>query len=50
MSAFKTLILSVLLSAGLVLPATAQETSPEKSIVRVNATLQSFNFLRPWEK
>ena len=50
MSAFKTLILSVLLSAGLVLPATAQETSPEKSIVRVNATLQSYNFLRPWEK
>ena len=50
MSACKTLILSVLFSAGLVLPATAQETSPEKSIVRVNATLQSFNFLRPWEK
>lgn len=28
----------------------AQESSPEKSIVRVNATLQSYNFLRPWEK
>jgi len=23
---------------------------PEKSILRVNATLQSYNFLRPWEK
>tara|TARA_R110000850_G_scaffold204570_9_gene330789 strand:- start:1177 stop:2610 length:1434 start_codon:yes stop_codon:yes gene_type:complete len=28
----------------------AQNTSPDKSIVRVNATLQSYNFLRPWEK
>ncbi len=25
-------------------------TSPEKSLVRVNATLQSYSFLRPWEK
>lgn len=24
--------------------------SPEKSLVRVNATLQSYNFVRPWEK
>jgi len=24
--------------------------SPEHSIIRVNATLQSYNFLRPWEK
>lgn len=30
--------------------AAAQEASPENSIVRVNATLQSYNFLRPWEK
>lgn len=32
--------------------ASAQEKgpSPEKSLVRVNATLQSYNFLRPWEK
>ena len=28
----------------------AQEASPEKSIIRVNSTLQSYNFLRPWEK
>lgn len=28
----------------------AQESSPEKSIVRVNATLQDYSFLRPWEK
>lgn len=36
-------------------PAAAQkkaavQTSPEKSLVRVNATLQSYNFVRPWEK
>ncbi len=28
----------------------AQDVSPENSIVRVNATLQEYNFLRPWEK
>ncbi|MCB1089674.1 MAG: PDZ domain-containing protein, partial [Verrucomicrobiae bacterium] len=27
-----------------------QQPSPEKSLVRVNATLQSYNFVRPWEK
>ncbi len=27
-----------------------EKPSPEKSLVRVNATLQSYNFLRPWEK
>ncbi len=32
------------------LPAAAQKSTPEKSIVRVNATLQSYSFLRPWEK
>ncbi|MCP5538893.1 MAG: PDZ domain-containing protein [Akkermansiaceae bacterium] len=31
-------------------PASAQEASPEKSLIRVNATLQSYNFVRPWEK
>lgn len=33
-------------------PAFAQKTkaSPEKSIVRVNATLQDYSFIRPWEK
>jgi len=28
----------------------AQKSAPEKSIVRVNATLQDYSFLRPWEK
>ncbi len=27
-----------------------EKPSPEKSLMRVNATLQSYNFLRPWEK
>jgi hypothetical protein len=30
--------------------AAAQESSPANSIVRVNATLQDYSFLRPWEK
>jgi S1-C subfamily serine protease len=30
--------------------AAAQEASPGNSIVRVNATLQDYSFLRPWEK
>lgn len=30
--------------------AEAQKSTPEKSIVRVNATLQDYSFLRPWEK
>ncbi|MEX2579007.1 MAG: PDZ domain-containing protein [Verrucomicrobiales bacterium] len=44
---------SLFLALFLVLPAggvKAEESSPENSIVRVNATLQSYNFLRPWEK
>ena len=28
----------------------AQKASPEKSIIRVNSTLQDYSFLRPWEK
>ncbi|MCB1065128.1 MAG: PDZ domain-containing protein [Verrucomicrobiae bacterium] len=47
------LLASVLVLFGLLVPAglRAQEKpSPEKSLVRVNATLQSYNFLRPWEK
>ncbi|HQW28938.1 MAG: PDZ domain-containing protein [Verrucomicrobiales bacterium] len=31
-------------------PCAAQRSSPEKSIIRVNATLQDYSFLRPWEK
>jgi S1-C subfamily serine protease len=38
--------LAVLPGASLI----AQDASPERSIVRVNSTLQSYNFLRPWEK
>ena len=30
--------------------AAAQESSPANSLVRVNATLQDYSFLRPWEK
>jgi hypothetical protein len=30
--------------------AAAPKAAPEKSIVRVNATLQDYSFLRPWEK
>ncbi len=33
-----------------VAPAMAQKSAPEKSLVRVNATLQDYSFLRPWEK
>lgn len=39
-----------LISALAPLGAGAQAPSPEKSLVRVNATLQSYNFVRPWEK
>lgn len=28
----------------------ADEPTPETSIIRVNATLQTYNFVRPWEK
>ena len=31
-------------------PAGAGGPSPSNSLVRVNATLQAYNFLRPWEK
>ncbi|MEM7697671.1 MAG: PDZ domain-containing protein [Verrucomicrobiota bacterium] len=39
----------VSLSLFTVLESSA-ETSPDQSIVRVNSTLQSYNFIRPWEK
>jgi hypothetical protein len=50
MSLRKLIPAVALIASALALPLSAQETSPEKSIVRVNATLQSYNFLRPWEK
>lgn len=50
MSLCKLIPAVALIASALALPLNAQETSPEKSIVRVNATLQSYNFLRPWEK
>lgn len=42
--------LAILVALSLPALVTAQDASPENSIVRVNATLQSYNFLRPWEK
>lgn len=47
---FKTLLATIFCVALSGLSASAQDSSPEKSIVRVNATLQSYSFLRPWEK
>lgn len=48
LSCLTALFAAILAGSG---PAVAQEqVSPENSIVRVNATLQSYNFLRPWEK
>jgi S1-C subfamily serine protease len=53
-SSCRPLLLAVFTTFGLLLSVEfigAQEKpSPEKSLVRVNATLQSYNFLRPWEK
>lgn len=48
MSLLRSLLLLVLLLPAL--PVAAQKSTPEKSIVRVNATLQDYSFLRPWEK
>jgi len=52
MSAFRLsyTILAALFAGAFALPASAQKSTPEKSIVRVNATLQDYSFLRPWEK
>jgi S1-C subfamily serine protease len=53
MSRFKLSLTALALAAFVVLPAreaSAQESSPGNSIVRVNATLQDYSFLRPWEK
>ena len=37
-------------TSGLIAQDDNKGPSPEKSLVRVNATLQSYSFLRPWEK
>ena len=50
MSSTKLSFLAATLLAWPLSHSEAQNSSPEKSIVRVNATLQSYNFLRPWEK
>jgi len=53
MSRFKLSLTALAIAAFVVLPAreaAAQESSPGNSIVRVNATLQDYSFLRPWEK
>ncbi len=45
-------ILSTICSLLVILASTAhsQEPRPETSIIRVNSTLQSYSFLKPWEK
>jgi len=53
--AAKALFAGTILGALLTVTAEAQKKSPpkpspEKSLVRVNSTLQSYSFLRPWEK
>lgn len=52
-----TCILTLLLLAVLYFPAALQgqnqakaAVSPTNSLVRINATLQRYNFIRPWEK
>lgn len=50
MSFFKTIFSALTLSLLSATLVSAQESSPENSIVRVNSTLQSYSFLRPWEK
>lgn len=51
LSARCALALAILSGIVLSTSASAQDQpSPEKSLMRVNATLQSYNFLRPWEK
>jgi hypothetical protein len=53
MSRFKLSLTALAMAAFVVMPArqaAAQESSPGNSIVRVNATLQDYSFLRPWEK
>ncbi|MEC5129384.1 PDZ domain-containing protein [Verrucomicrobiales bacterium BCK34] len=48
---FTKILLVTVFCFGLSAPSlSAQDSSPENSIVRVNATLQSYSFLRPWEK
>lgn len=46
----RILLTTLLLSLTGGFTSQAQDVSPENSIVRVNATLQKYNFLRPWEK
>ncbi|MDF1850460.1 MAG: PDZ domain-containing protein [Verrucomicrobiales bacterium] len=47
---FRTFLAVLAITSAGLLPGQAQDVSPENSIVRVNATLQQYNFLRPWEK
>lgn len=50
-SALALLGLALLAPAGLRAQGRAEgKAAPESSIVRVNATLQDYSFLRPWEK
>ncbi len=47
---FPALLLALLVCARPVPCSAQQKAAPEKSIIRVNATLQDYSFLRPWEK
>ena len=49
LSLSRLLALAIFVTAPVV-RVEAQKSTPEKSIVRVNATLQDYSFLRPWEK
>ena len=42
---FLSLALALALSS-----AGAQQPSPEKSVVRVNTTMQAYNLIQPWQK
>lgn len=50
MFSFRIILAVFAVTSASLLPSQAQKVSPENSIVRVNATLQKYNFLRPWEK
>lgn len=50
MRAISPLILGLTLGLLPVSGPAAEKVAPERSIVRVNATLQDYSFLRPWEK
>lgn len=52
MTRYFTLLVAAitLATTPLIAQDAATNSSPEKSLIRINSTLQSYNFLRPWEK